>query len=150
MSNIEQLENGSIGWDKYFQYIENNKGKFSEKLYDYISNFKHYSLSDRESLHDAWLEGLLIKESDCDGKRLLNIKVVYLGPYHDRKFEFSYVGVTEYLISNSGKNDGQHGDVFVHEFSVEKTGYCHEVKFSSESVIRIYFKEMEFNQLSVD
>lgn len=150
MSNLVILEDGTICWDKYFEYLELNKGKFSEDLYSYASDFKRYSLSDRESLHDAWLEELLISELDIEGNRHLEAKSRYLSPYHDRKFIFLYKEVFGYDIRHSNNSMTGCGDVLTQEFFVNDVGLGHEINFSSGAKVNIICKEIEIEEISLN
>jgi hypothetical protein len=147
MEHIFRDERGVVHFDLYFTYLESVKERFPPHLYAFASNPKYYSLHDRTSLHDAWLDYLHIVEP-AEGERKevrsIEIEACYLGPFHDRRIFLSYKNVTGYsleapedLVALPSHRVG-HGDLLVHELRIHPSGdIIHEMEFSRGSTLLI-------------
>ena len=69
-------DTGMVRWDAYFEYLKSVRTYFSPELYAYASNWEHYSLDSKDSLHDAWFLGIHFRYL----KNELTLEL--LGPQH--------------------------------------------------------------------
>jgi hypothetical protein len=147
MEHIFRDEQGVIHLDLYFTYLESVKERFPPHVYAFASNFKYYSLHDRTSLHDAWLDYLhIIEPAEGARKELRNIEIeaCFLGPFHDRRIFLSYKNVTGYSLQTPQElaalpsHRVGHGDLLVHELRIHPSGdIIHEMEFSRGSTLLI-------------
>ncbi|MBL0057151.1 MAG: hypothetical protein IPP31_13425 [Chitinophagaceae bacterium] len=115
--------------DSYFKYIESLNGKINERLFAFISNKSRYIPNSPECLHDSKLISFLVYSEGTS----LNIKLDFLGPFHDRLFKYKFEGVSKYNIKNENK---LFGDLLMHEFS--KSGKNNEYRFEFEKNASLY------------
>ena len=152
MKYILTDEEGVTHFDSYFEYIESIKYNLPSHVYSFASDFKHYGLSNHESLHDAWLNHLNIVEPSTGNRnelREIEIEAIFLGPYHDRLIIIRYKEVMAFELQkpedstvSSGSATG-HGDLLYHEIRLEgKATLVHEIEFSSGSVFIIKCKNI--------
>ena len=142
-------EGWDYDYDSYFDNLKKNIKDFPEAIYSFAANQKNYGSLSHESLHDAWLDMFSVTEVATglrSEKRNLRIDMSFLGSYHDLKILLSYEGVKSYGFHKNEKitlppleNVG-HGDLLVHEFSVDnENSVVHEMLFSSGSNFKIVF-----------
>ena len=147
MEYIFRDERGVVHFDLYFTYLESVKELLPPHTYAFASDFKHYSLHDQASLHDAWLDYLHISEP-AEGERRelrkIEIEICFLGPFHDRRIFLSYKNVTSYSLQTSPdfaplpSHRIGHGDLLVHELRIHPNGdMIHEMEFSRGSTLLI-------------
>ncbi len=146
MKFIQITNSGVVNWDNYFDYIKKISNRLPANVLEYAENFKHYSLTDKESLHDAWLENLSLDEIRSSGKVILSL--TFLGPYHDRNMTFNYYGVSKYQFKvDLGELPNMlHGDVFVHEIREKNGKVEHEILFSTESTMMITCETFDYQE----
>jgi hypothetical protein len=87
VEHILKSETDGIDFDRYRVYVESIRNKLPEHVYAFASNPGHFNLDSRSSLHDAWLETLMVRETASGERkqiRQLEIQVCLFGPYHDR------------------------------------------------------------------
>jgi hypothetical protein len=144
-------EHGLVQFDKYFEYLESIRGKMPKHVHDFAANPARYSLTHRDSLHDAWVVFVSLTEVNSeanDKRREMGMELRLLGPYHDRYFDFSYREIDNYILDLPERANGPlgaHGDLLYQEFRLTDAGrLCHEALFSSGR--RFY---VECGQLSV-
>ena len=131
-----------IDYERYRIYLETIRGKLPEHIFLFASNPQHFDLASHSSLHDAWLEQLIISEkaNGVRGEiRRLEIDLYLLGPFHDRRIHLHYTGVKQYSCSMS-PNAGRatHGDLFTHEIRLSDAGLIiHELEFEKGAVLTI-------------
>src|SRR5690606_7438417 len=80
-------------------YLESVQGLMPPHVYKFASDSKHFDLSSRNSLHDAWLEEVSVRElatGDRHEVRRAEIEMRLLGPFHDRRIHLLYEGVVSY------------------------------------------------------
>ena len=57
---------GAVSWDRYFNYLIVNKHAFPDPMYEFVSNWDHYSLNGEDTLHDAWIDSIRFLRSGSD------------------------------------------------------------------------------------
>jgi hypothetical protein len=140
---------GTWQLDQYFEYL----GTIRERLAPHVVAFalpaERYSLDSPHSLHDAWLESLIIEElaSGARGEqRNLRIAIRLLGAYHDRYHELNYMGVRRYRIE-VGAAQGGHSELLVHELRIGDAGLLgHELLFASGAVIDLECEDLRYTE----
>lgn len=149
MQYIKIDSDGIVHWDNYFNYIESISNKLPLHIYEYAKDFKHYSLSDKESLHDAWLDKFALCENRTSKEALLILD--FLGSHHDRVLKFSYESIISYEIKGclSDSFISPHGDVFIHEIREKDGAIEHEILFSTKSKIIVTCKNILFNSMKL-
>jgi hypothetical protein len=55
MKYVEIDEQGTVSWDRYFEYLRGVRAQFPPEVYSYAIKWEHYALDSVSSLHDAWL-----------------------------------------------------------------------------------------------
>ena len=103
----------------------------SSELYDYAARWEHYSIDGKNSLHDAWL--VTAKFAYREKQLVLE----FLGPQHDRKLSFEYLGVSLYAFDLNVQFKQGDGDVLTHEFRVEHEIVTHEIAFLNGRTITV-------------
>lgn len=117
---IYENEDGFKCFDRYFEYIKSIKDNNPIDLFRFVSDKNRYNLSSKHSLHDSWLDSLVIREKSTEGishKQLIDIEIDLLGPHHDRKFRLIYKDVQGYRLDmaiHSGIT--RRNDLLCHEF----------------------------------
>lgn len=122
---------GEVTWDAYFEYLRSIRGGFPVALYSYASDWGHYSLDGTNSLHDAWLVSVQI------GFRNREITLEFVGPRHDRKHVFTYLGVERYRFDLNVTYKQGDRDVLAHEFTVDDRWIVHEIVLSNRQSIAV-------------
>lgn len=130
------LDKSRADWNfqNYLQYWsctsipEKTRGIFTDKKLIYPEF--------RESLHDAWIESLsirnynlLISESN-NIRKTRDVELILIGAYHDLGICINYRNVQNINIRKIF--DFDYGDILIHELSKEDDIYVHEIVFSSE------------------
>ncbi|MTW11157.1 hypothetical protein GM658_11130 [Pseudoduganella eburnea] len=141
--------------EDYFSFLESNRTKFPEGVFEFAYNFCHYDLSDPSSLHDAWLNHLVLRENGTGDRkqfRSLALELEFLGPFHDKLLQFDYSGVTGFSMQSK---DGAPallngcGDVLMHEVRLSDGGLVeHELQFSSSVVLTITCSTFRFESVN--
>jgi len=145
---------GEVEFDAYFEYIRSVRTRMSDKAYSFASNFDHYRLDSRVSLHDAWVQSFQVSEVALGERRQtrkLAIELTLLGPYHNSVLRLSYSDVRSYTTDVRVEDAGNiaHGDIAMHELIVDlETGNLrHEIQFATGSIFRIECGDIEFQEL---
>jgi hypothetical protein len=138
---------GEIHLHEYLKYVETIKEKLPAHIHQFASNLNHFDLQSHSSLHDAWLESAVIREAATGERneiRKLEIKISFLGPFHDRRIHLTYTGVTRYSFDtpaqygNSRYDHTAHGDLFTHEIRLGHNGlFIHELLFERDATFLI-------------
>lgn len=106
--------------------------------HEFASAAWHYDTADARSLHDSWVDSLVIREpagGDRHEIRSLEIELRLLGPYHDGQTTLIYQEVHSYLLDTpfefvSPQRMG-HGDWLCDEVRLSQRDHViHEVEFS--------------------
>lgn len=133
----------------YLKYLLTIRADLPDPLYAFASNSDHFGLSSASSLHDAWLESLIVQEI-ASGKRSenrkLEVRLCLLGPYHDRRIHLTYSGVERYLFDSPARPGEPryahtaHGDLLTHEIRLGTQGlFVHEILFERGSTLLVEF-----------
>ena len=141
-------------FESYLQYIDANRSRLPETVYEFASDVERYDLRSPHSLHDAWLSSLTVKENRRAEKSLepnTSIELVLLGPMHDREIVLKYTGVKSYRIEGKQNPynwaDTFHGDISGHQVSVGDGGeVVHEIEYVSGAVIFITCNDFCFSE----
>jgi hypothetical protein len=149
MRYIRNDDVAGIDYASYLQYLLTVKEDLPAPLYNFASNPRHFDLSSPASLHDAWLESLVVREAATGARhelRQLEVALCLLGPCHDRRIHLAYEGVERYRFDHPGKPDEArharvaHGDLLTHEVRLGAPGlFVHELLFAGGSTLSIEF-----------
>lgn len=129
---------GVVSWDGYFDYLKRNMHAFPDPMYEYVSDWGHYSLDGENSLHDAWIDSVRFLRSGPD---LNSIEVVLLGARHDRLHRLIYGGIHKFDYSGFDSMEAGAHDLIVHEFIVDGLTYTHEMRFGESGRLFVKFDE---------
>jgi hypothetical protein len=148
--NNSEAEEGvriNIDFSRYRTYIESIKKTLPAHIYAFGSNPCYFDFESPSSLHDAWLETLTVREiasGERNEIRRLEICLCLLGPFHDRKINLRYNGVTQYSFiappryGESRYEHTAHGDLLIHEIRLGHSGlFVHELLFESDATLLI-------------
>src|SRR5258706_8378391 len=99
MKYIKDASGG--GWDlkSYFGYLDDIKDRLPADLFAFARNADNYDLMSHQSLHDAWLNSVLMIENATGSRseiRKVSIECRFLGPYHDLEIILLYSNVSRY------------------------------------------------------
>ena len=103
---------------KYQEYLQSLRSQFPPKAFSVATADWYHDVSDHRCPHDAWLEGLNVRESGIGPRtatRSVQLTLRLLGAYHDGHLEFHYTDVTAYrceLVENGapGHADWRYGE----------------------------------------
>ncbi len=123
-----------IDFEAYAAFLATIRDRLPAHVAAFASDSRHFSLSDRESLHDAWLERLTVHEpaqGDRAEIRRTAIEIRLLGQHHDRTHVLRYDGVRHYECYGSDVARG-HCDLYTHEVRLASDGVAvvHELLFA--------------------
>ncbi len=80
-------DDGLIQFDRYKAYLDSIREKLPANTREFV--FKElYAFSEKEILHDAWLESLAIRErpaTKAEERRSLEIELWLLGAFEDQR-----------------------------------------------------------------
>ena len=139
---MEHILNGRvIDFDAYNRYLDTIRDRLPPHVTAFAADARHFSLDAPESLHDAWLMELAVREpatGERQQHRATEIEVRLLGPFHDRVHVLLYTGVRHYEIVAGGVAHG-HGDLYTQEVRLSSDGVTliHEYLFVTESRLLI-------------
>ncbi len=144
---------GQIDFPKYEKYVQSIRAKLPEHIYAFASNPDHFNLESPSSLHDAWLESLVVSEvatGERSEMRKVEVKLTLLGPFHDRRIHLHYTGVARYsfeALPGYGQKHTGHGDLFTHEIRLGKDGcFIHELLFECNATFLVEFANMRHSE----
>jgi hypothetical protein len=152
---------GEIDYGKYETYVQSIREKLPKHIYDFAANPNHFNLQSHSSLHDAWLESLVVKEAASGERneiRKLEVKMSLLGPFHDRWIHLHYTGVTRYSFDTPARYDDTryddtryehtaHGDLFTHEIRLGQHGlFVHELLFERDATFLIECSDIRHSE----
>lgn len=130
---------GEIDYPNYQRYLQSIRDKLAKHIYAFAADISHLILNLNSSLHDAWLESLIVNEvatGERNEIRQLEVKLALLGSFHDRRIHLHYSGVSHYAfntprrINESRHQHTAHGDLFTHEIRLGHNGlFVHELLF---------------------
>ena len=125
---------GELQFGSYLAFLDSIKDRLPPHVHAFASDSRYYGVDSPSSLHDAWLETLTLREVASGERheiRPLEIRLVFLGPMHDRRIHLHYRAVTRYLFTFEGpaRPPVSHGDLITHEIRLGKKGLIHELLF---------------------
>ena len=136
MNRVDHILNGRvIDFGAYSAYLATVRDRLPAHVAAFAADERHFALNTPETLHDAWLMELAVREP-ADGTRqecrVTEIEVRFLGAFHDREHVLRYTGVRRYELVGAGVADG-HGDLYTHEVRLapDGVGLIHEYVFSA-------------------
>jgi len=126
-----------IDFEAYSFYLDTIRDRLPPHVAAFAADARHFSLDAPESLHDAWLMELAVREpatGERQEHRATEIEVRLLGPFHDRVHVLRYTGVRRYEVVGDGVADG-HRDLYTHEVRLasDGAGLIHEYLFITGS-----------------
>ncbi len=110
---------GKKPFSAYQDYLKTVKDKLSPTLYEFTLNpDKH---GGDESMHDAWIEEIsIVEKRDKENDGQIDIRLKFIGPQHDRFFEFYCSNVESYQLGLKERRFASgHGDILCFEVSIE-------------------------------
>ncbi len=153
ISTREDVEGQNEKWREYREYLELVRGRMPRSAHGLATASWHYDTADARSLHDSWVNSLIIREP-ADGDRheirSLEIEVRLLGPYHDGNTTLIYRKVYAYSLDTpfgfvSPPRDVGHGDWLCDEVRLSQRDHViHEIEFSRGSRWVIECEDIEW------
>ncbi len=156
---MEHIINGhteGIDFTRYAAYIESIRDKLPAHIYSFASDPRYFDLSSHSSLHDAWLESLIVREASSGQRheiRRLEIALCFLGPFHDRHIHLNYTGVTRYTFTTPPRYDDPryehtaHGDLLTHEIRLGHEGlFIHELLLERDATFLIECSDIRHSE----
>ncbi|HSY17557.1 MAG TPA: hypothetical protein VK815_04445 [Candidatus Acidoferrales bacterium] len=151
---------GEIDWGIYEKYIQSIRQKLPEHIYAFAVNPNNYNFGSHSSLHDSWLESLVVKETAAGNRneiRKLEVEITLFGPFHDRRIHLRYTGVTQYSFVAPPRHDDPryqhtaHGDLFTHEIRLGHGGlFVHELLFERDAVLFIECSDIKHWEVLIE
>lgn len=128
------LTQRGIDFDAYSPYLASIRDRLPAHVAVFASDPRHYSLDDRESLHDAWLESVVVTEPASGARheeRRCELELRLLGAFHDRVHVLRYSAVRHYELLTDDVTRG-HGDLITHEVRLasDDQSVVHEILFT--------------------
>ena len=143
-------------FEAYRTYLDSVRHALADHVYRFASDSRHYDPSSRESLHDAWLDRLVIREDasgDRQHVRRMAIDIDLLGPFHDRRIHLRYRGVHAYRFEIAEDTSARcthtaHGDLLMHEVRLRpQGGVIHELQFERRGTWLIECEDFTHEQV---
>jgi hypothetical protein len=156
MEHIVNSETEGIDWVRYSAYVESIRDRLPDHIYSFASSPGYFDLTSPTTLHDAWLESLTIREvtdrEDPDTRRM-EISLVLLGRFGDRRIHLQYSGVMRYCLSapprygDPGFKHRPHGDLLTHEIRLGCVGlFVHELLFEHDATFLIECSDIRHSE----
>jgi hypothetical protein len=130
----------------YRRYLESVRDAMPEEVHRFASDMRHYDRSSPQSLHDAWLDSLVVREQASGDRReirRLAVDIDLVGPFHDRRIRLRYRGVQAYRFDTERAEGARwthtaHGDLLMHEVRLGEGGnVVHELRFERRGTFLI-------------
>jgi hypothetical protein len=140
LNTREDFERQKQKWREYREYLDSIRSVMPQSAYEFATAPWHYDNSDSRSLHDSWVDSLLINELASGARheiRLLEMKVQLRGPYHNGSTMLEHREVYSYSLgmpfsSSPGRRRLGHGDWLCDEVRLSDGGHVlHEIEFST-------------------
>lgn len=152
---IYEDENDITCFDKYFEYIESIKQELPTDLYEFASDVDRYNLSNKKSLHDAWLKSLIVNEGNVtpdSNDSVTKIEIELLGHSHDRVFKLTYNKVTQYYLNKKEhERISKHDDLLAHEIRLNSKGEIeHVIEFDNEISFMVVCSSFKFDEYIIE
>lgn len=156
MEHIINPHTKEIDFTRYAAYIESVRDKLPAHIFAFASDPRYFDLSSHSSLHDAWLESLIVREV-ASGQRQeirgLEIALSFLGPFHGRRIHLNYTGVTRYTFTvlprygDLNYEHAAHGNLLTHEIRLRDHGlFVHEFLFEREGPFLIECSDIRHSE----
>lgn len=121
---------------RYQAYLESIRTQLPAATYEFATMPWHYSPTDSRSLHDAWVDQVIIRTipplSPHAKHHTLEIWLRLLGPQHDGYVELHYTNVHDYALP------GHYGEWLYDEVRLSEEGsVIHEISFGRNMRWRI-------------
>lgn len=143
-----ETDSGIPDWPGYVAYLQGIRHRLPEQVWRFAADEGHYNLSDRRSLHDAWLMQCSVEEN-AQGERheirQTEIRLCFLGPWHDRHIHLHYLGVQRYSLVQTPQAPS-HGDLLMHEWQLDGDLLIHELVFDHGARWHIACQDFRFWQ----
>jgi len=122
-----------IDFEAYAAYLATVRDRLPKHVAAFAADARHFALDAPETLHDAWLVELTVREPATgtrQERRATEVDVRFLGTLHDREHVLRYTGVRRYEVVGVGVGGG-HGDLYTHEVRLasDGVGIIHEYSF---------------------
>jgi hypothetical protein len=149
----EGFEQQETNWRAYREYLVSVRERMPGSAFEFATALWHYDTADARSLHDSWVDSLIISEpalGDRHEIRSLEMQVRLLGPYHNGNTTLIYHEVQHYLLTTpsgfvSPPREGGHGDWLCAEVRLSQGDYVlHEIEFSRGSRWVVECKDIEW------
>lgn len=124
-----------IDFDAYRAYLATVRDRLPPHVAAFAADERHFALESPETLHDAWLLELAVREpaeGTRQDDRATEVCVRLLGAFHDREHVLRYARVRRYEFVGATVARG-HGDLYTHEVRLasDGVGLIHEYSFRS-------------------
>jgi hypothetical protein len=134
------LKERVIDFDAYSRYLKTVRDRLPAHVAAFATDARHFAPDAKETLHDAWLMELSVREpatGERKEQRTTEIELRLLGAFHDRVHALRYTGVERYEVV--GIVGGGHGDLYTHEVRLAPDGVrvVHEFLFVGSSEPRL-------------
>jgi len=156
MEHIVNSETEGIDFTRYSAYIAKIRDLIPAHVHSFASDSRYFDLSSHSSLHDSWLESLTVCEVASGERkeiRRMEVAIILLGPFHDRRIHLHYSGVTFYTFSAPSHYGEQrfdhtaHGDLFTHEIRLGHDGLLiHELLFENDAAFLIECSDLRHSE----
>jgi hypothetical protein len=126
------VEHG-IDFEAYSAYLATIRDRLPPHVAAFATDERYFALDTLETLHDAWLVELVVREQ-AEGMRqehrVTEVDVRLVGALHDREHVLRYTSVRRYELVGSEVTRG-HGDLYTHEVRLasDGVGLIHELLF---------------------
>lgn len=159
MRYILNDQSDSIDFDRYLAYLDTVRSRIPQPVFAFASNPQHFDLRSPDSLHDAWLEEVVVREIATGERREVRraqIEMTLLGQFHDRRIHLLYEAVESYRweMPASGApryEHTAHGDLYTHEICVAANGrLTHEILFERNSTFFVECGSIKHWQTPID
>jgi len=122
-----------IDFEAYAAYLATVRDRLPIHVAAFAGDARHFALDTPETLHDAWLMELTVREPAAgtrQERRGTEVDVRLLGSLHDREHSLLYTRVRRYEVVGVGVGGG-HGDLYTHEVRLasDGVGLIHEYSF---------------------
>ena len=136
--------------DDYFAYLKDIKPNLPCEMKSFFCEEERYAINHDFSLHDAWIESLVIKNEYLENNKKTYIQLVLLLANHDKKVILNYRNV--FTIIYDGKPSrwvNKAVDLLMHELHITQDGnYQHIIEFDSDIWLTIEFTEFSYEFLN--
>src|SRR5215468_531513 len=118
------LSERGIDFEAYGAYLTTVRDRLPPHVAAFAADERHFALDAPETLHDAWLVELAVREP-AEGmrqeRRGTEVLVRLLGAFHDREHLLRYTSVRRYELVGAEVTGG-HGDLYTHEVRLAPDG----------------------------